>query len=84
MSFVGRWARVLGVGLLAGLVAALFMTVVMALLRLTLGISLPAEMGGDRFLPYVIASTVFSRCSASSAARPAPKCSRSWPLSRGR
>jgi hypothetical protein len=53
MSFVGRWARVLGVGLLAGLVAALFMTVVLALLRLTLGIPLPAEMGGDRFLPYV-------------------------------
>jgi DMSO/TMAO reductase YedYZ molybdopterin-dependent catalytic subunit len=53
MSFVRRWARVVGSGLLAGLVAALFMTVAMALLRLILGIPLPSEMGGDRFLPYL-------------------------------
>jgi DMSO/TMAO reductase YedYZ molybdopterin-dependent catalytic subunit len=53
MSFVRRWARVFGAGLLAGLVAALFMIVVMALLRFILGIPLPSEMGGDRFLPYI-------------------------------
>jgi hypothetical protein len=51
MSFVGRWIKVLGAGLLAGLVAALFMTVVLALLRLFVGVGLPAELGGDRFLP---------------------------------
>jgi DMSO/TMAO reductase YedYZ molybdopterin-dependent catalytic subunit len=43
--------KVLGAGLLAGLVAALFMTVVLVLLRLFLGVGLPAELGGDRFLP---------------------------------
>jgi DMSO/TMAO reductase YedYZ molybdopterin-dependent catalytic subunit len=43
--------KVLGTGLLAGLVAALFMTVVLVLLRLFLGVGLPAELGGDRFLP---------------------------------
>jgi len=36
---------------LAGLVAALFMTLVIALLRLFLGVPLPVELGGDRFLP---------------------------------
>ncbi len=46
-----RWTKPLGAGLLAGLVAALFMTLVMALLRLFLGVPLPAELGGDRFLP---------------------------------
>src|SRR5215210_1297794 len=51
MNFVGRWIKVLGAGLLAGLVAALFMTVVLALLRLFVGVGLPAELGGDRFLP---------------------------------
>ena len=51
MKFVGRWIKVLGTGLLAGLVAALFMTVVLVLLRLFAGVGLPAELGGDRFLP---------------------------------
>lgn len=51
MSFVGRWVKVLATGLLAGLVAVLFMTVVLALLRLFVGVGLPAELGGDRFLP---------------------------------
>src|SRR5215210_8905583 len=51
MKFVGRWLKVLGTGLLAGLVAALFMTVVLVLLRLFAGVGLPAELGGDRFLP---------------------------------
>lgn len=46
-----RWTKTLGTGLLAGLVAALFMTLVMALLRLFVGVPLPAELGGDRFLP---------------------------------
>ena len=47
----GRWIKVLGAGLLAGVVAAFVMTVVMVLLRLYLGVPLPAELGGDRFLP---------------------------------
>jgi len=51
MSFVGRWVKVLAAGFLAGLVAALFMTVVLALLRLFVGVGLPVELGGDRFLP---------------------------------
>jgi hypothetical protein len=51
MKVVGRWIKVLGTGLLAGLVAALFMTVVLVLLRLFAGVGLPAELGGDRFLP---------------------------------
>jgi DMSO/TMAO reductase YedYZ molybdopterin-dependent catalytic subunit len=51
MKFVGRWLKVLGGGFLAGLVAALFMTVVLALLRLFVGVGLPVELGGDRFLP---------------------------------
>lgn len=51
MKFVSRWGKVLATGLLAGLVAALFMTLVIALLRLFLGVPLPVELGGDRFLP---------------------------------
>ena len=47
----GRWIKALGAGLLAGVVAAFVMTVVMILLRLYLGVPLPAELGGDRFLP---------------------------------
>lgn len=45
------WAKTLGAGLLAGLVAAFAMTLVMALQRTFLGVPLPAELGGDRFLP---------------------------------
>ena len=51
MSNKGRWVKALGAGLLAGGIAALLMTVVMVLLRLFLGVPLPAEQGGDRFLP---------------------------------
>ena len=51
MKFVVRWIKVLAAGLLVGLVAALVMTLVQTLLRLVLGIPLPAELGGDRFLP---------------------------------
>ncbi len=51
MKFAGRWIKVLGAGLLAGLVAALLMTVVQALMRIFLGVPLPGELGGDRFLP---------------------------------
>jgi DMSO/TMAO reductase YedYZ molybdopterin-dependent catalytic subunit len=51
MSFMSRWIKVLGAGLLAGLVAALLMTVIQALMRLLLGVPLPGELGGDRFLP---------------------------------
>jgi DMSO/TMAO reductase YedYZ molybdopterin-dependent catalytic subunit len=51
MSFVERWIKVIGAGLLAGLVATLFMTVVLASVRLFVGVGLPAELGGDRFLP---------------------------------
>lgn len=45
--------KALGIGLLSGLVAALAMTVVMLVLRLLAGIPLVAELGGDRFLPFV-------------------------------
>lgn len=48
--------KAVGVGLLAGLVAALAMTVVMLTLRLVAGIPLVAELGGDRFLPFVSVS----------------------------
>lgn len=47
----GRWFPALGAGLLAGVVAAFFMTLVMTVLRLALGVPLVAELGGDRFLP---------------------------------
>jgi hypothetical protein len=51
MSYFGPWIKVLGAGLLAGFVAVLFMTVVLTLLRLFVGVGLPADLGGDRFLP---------------------------------
>jgi DMSO/TMAO reductase YedYZ molybdopterin-dependent catalytic subunit len=51
MTFVWRWTKVLATGLLVGLVAALFMTLLIALLRIFLGIPLPVELGGDRILP---------------------------------
>ena len=47
------WLKRLGFGLLAGLTAALVMTAVMALLRLLLGISPPAELLGDRIVPTI-------------------------------
>jgi hypothetical protein len=45
------WLRVLGDGLLTGLIASLLMTLVMLLLRDRLGIATPAEMVGDRLAP---------------------------------
>ena len=45
------WLRVLGDGLLAGLVASLFMTLAMHLIRDRLGIATPAEMVGGRLAP---------------------------------
>ncbi len=51
MKTIRRWTGVLVAGLLVGLIAVLFMTLVMAFLRLFLGVPLPAEIGGDRFLP---------------------------------
>ncbi|HEX3721845.1 MAG TPA: molybdopterin-dependent oxidoreductase [Nitrolancea sp.] len=47
------WLKRIGIGLLAGLTAALVMTAVMALLRLVLGISPPAELLGDRIVPTI-------------------------------
>lgn len=47
------YLRRIAFGLLAGLCAALVMTAVMALLRLALGISPPAELLGDRIVPTI-------------------------------
>lgn len=46
-----RWAGTLGAGLLAGLVAALAMTLLMGLARLVIGLPTPAELIGDAFIP---------------------------------
>jgi DMSO/TMAO reductase YedYZ molybdopterin-dependent catalytic subunit len=54
-----RWPRVLGVGLLAGLVAALAMTAVMALLRDLLGVPSVAELIGDRVIPLLTLKQFF-------------------------
>lgn len=48
-----RWLPVLGAGVLAGLTAALFMTVVMGLLRWGAGISPPPEAVPDRLAPTI-------------------------------
>src|SRR6185312_9309844 len=51
-----RWKCLLkriAIGLLAGLTAGLVMTALMALLRLALGISPPAELLGDRIVPTI-------------------------------
>ena len=45
------WAKRIGIGILVGLVGALVMTAVMALLRIGPGISPPAELLGDRIVP---------------------------------
>jgi DMSO/TMAO reductase YedYZ molybdopterin-dependent catalytic subunit len=45
------WIKVVGCGLLAGLVASILMTLVMLVLRDLLGIATPAEMVGDRLAP---------------------------------
>ncbi len=49
--------RLLLRGVLAGLVAALVMTIAMVLLRLFAGVGLPAELVGDRFLPLLPVDT---------------------------
>ena len=46
-----RWISLLGAGLLAGLFGALLMTLVMAVLRFTLGLASPPELIGDRIAP---------------------------------
>ena len=51
MNGFGTWAKRIGIGILAGLVGALVMTAVMALLRIGPGISPPAELLGDRIVP---------------------------------
>ncbi|PLS80262.1 MAG: hypothetical protein CYG59_08915 [Chloroflexi bacterium] len=48
-----HWSGVLGAGLLAGLIAALSMTLVMALLRWTLGLPSPSELVGERLVPQL-------------------------------
>ncbi len=47
------WAKRIGIGVLVGLVGALVMTAVMALLRIGPGISPPAELLGDRIVPTI-------------------------------
>lgn len=47
----GSWFKVAGGGLLAGLAAALAMTLTMAILRATFGLPTPAELIGDRVIP---------------------------------
>src|SRR3954452_5664770 len=49
-SSAGRW-KVIGAGALAGLIAALAMTALMALTRLLLGVPSPSEMLGDVAIP---------------------------------
>jgi DMSO/TMAO reductase YedYZ molybdopterin-dependent catalytic subunit len=46
-----RWLIILGAGFFAGLVASILMTLVMALLRIGLGVATPAELIGDRLVP---------------------------------
>jgi hypothetical protein len=46
-----RWLEIVSAGSLVGLVAAVIMTLVMALLRHGLGMAMPAELVGDRLAP---------------------------------
>ena len=48
---IAAWVRTLAVGVLAGLVAAILMLLVMALLRAGFGISPPPESIPDRLAP---------------------------------
>lgn len=48
-----RWLKMLGAGLLAGLVAAILMTLVLLLLRSLFGIATPSELIGDRIAPLL-------------------------------
>jgi DMSO/TMAO reductase YedYZ molybdopterin-dependent catalytic subunit len=45
------WPKTLGVGLLIGVVASIFMTLAMMVLRYSLGVATPAELVGDRLAP---------------------------------
>ena len=45
------WPKTIGIGLLIGLVASIFMTLAMMALRYGLGIATPAELVGDRLAP---------------------------------
>ncbi len=63
---LGMLARTTLTGLLAGVVAAFAMTLVMTLLRLFLGVPLPAELAGDRFLPTLFNVQEFLRLLAES------------------
>ncbi len=51
MSNTGLWIKRIGIGIFVGLVGALVMTALMALFRIALGISPPAELLGDRVVP---------------------------------
>lgn len=53
ISFVSRYARALGAGALAGLLAAFVMTVAMLVLRLVVGVPMTFELGGDRVIPNI-------------------------------
>ncbi len=55
-----RWLKVLGAGSLAGLVAAICMTLAMALLRDVLGIATPAELVGDWLAPRLTIDAFFT------------------------
>ncbi len=55
-----RPAGLIGAGLLAGLVAALAMTALMALARWLLGLPTPAELIGDVFIPSLNLDQFFS------------------------
>ncbi len=50
----------LGAGLLAGVVAALVMTLTMVLLRYGLGVATPAELIGDRLAPTLTIARFFT------------------------
>ena len=57
---VSRWLKVVGVGLLAEVVASLAMVLAMAIGRTWLGISPPPEAIPDRFAPTLDINTFFS------------------------
>ncbi len=56
---IGRWRRTLGAGLLGGIVASLALTLVMAVLRMTLGIPSTAEAIPDRIAPTLTIEQFF-------------------------
>jgi hypothetical protein len=55
-----RWVRALGAGTSAGAVAALAMTLVVVILRYTLGGATPAELVGDRLAPTLTIAQFFA------------------------